>query len=115
MGKKSKTQIEIVNKLVRKSFGRGFSGDCIFFSNDSKKYMIKGEGLESIAKKKWPYIPKLNENYEVAGKFTSEDGSKLDVNIEYLNSAERYATCYSLYFNKSAWVNGKEISAKIKG
>jgi hypothetical protein len=109
-----KTQLDIVNKLVKKSFGKGFSGNCIPFSNHSGNHLINSCRLESIAKRKWPYIPGLVEKYEVIGKFTSEDGSRLNVELEYLNGAERYATNYALTFKKNAWINGKEIPIEFR-
>lgn len=107
MPKKPKTKLEIVNKIVKLAFGNGFSANYILFSNNSREYVIKSDRLENIVKRKWPYIPKLNENYEIAGKFISEDGSEIKVGAEYLNNAERYASLYKLYFNK-------EVSIKIR-
>lgn len=107
MTKKPKTQIEIVNKLVKMSFGKGFSGNCILFSNNSRNVMVKADKLESIAKRKFPYIPRLIENYEVAGEFTSEDGSSLKVRAEYKNSTQRYADYYKLHFKKDVSVEPK--------
>lgn len=114
MANKPKTQIEIVNVLVRMSFGRGFSGDGIIFSNHSGDYMVKSDRLESIARRKGLYIPNLIENYEKAGEFLSEnssnpDGSILKINQEYLNRAERYATLYELHFHKPVSIKFNEL------
>jgi len=104
MKDKPKTPIEKVNKLVEMSFGRGFYGNRIFFSNSSGDHMIEADRLETIAKRKWPYLPGLIERYEIIGKFTSEDGSSLKVSPEYLNCAERYALLYKLDSGKDALI-----------
>jgi hypothetical protein len=120
MKKKPQTPIEIVNCFLEKSFGKGFFGNGVLFRENEKTYMIKGDRLESIAKPKWPYIPKLNEQYEVAGKFISQgdsspDGSRLNVSRKYLNAAERYATNYFLHFKKNVCINGKEFLVPFNG
>jgi hypothetical protein len=114
MEKEPPTQLEIVNELVKKSFGKRFSGNCIDFSNHSGKHLVNSCKLESIARRKGLYIPGIIEDYEVIGKFTSDDGSRLNVELEYLNGAERYATNYALTFKKNAWVNGKEIPIEFR-
>ena len=108
MKNKPQTQIEKVNKLVEMSFGRGFSGNRILFSNSSGSHMVEADRLESIAKRGWPYILRLIERYEVIGRFTSEDGSSLNINPEYLNGAERYALLYKLD-------SGKDVLIKVNG
>ncbi len=110
-----KSELDKVNKLVRMAFGKGFSGNCVMLENKGKQRMVKGDELDTIARKKFPYIPKLNEKYEVAGRFTSEDGSSLNINLEYANAAERYADYYYLHFKKNPSVNGEEVSIKFKG
>ena len=104
-----KEQLNTINKLIRKSFGKGFSGNCILFSNSSGSHMVKADRLESIAKRNWLYIPGIIENHEVIGKFTSEDGSNLDVDFPHRNFGERYAICYALQFKKDASVNGRKF------
>jgi hypothetical protein len=110
-----KSELKTINKLVRMAFGKGFSGNCIVFESEGKQHIVKGDKLESIAKRKWPYIPKINEKYEVAGKFTSENGSSLNVNLQYANAAERYASYYQIHFDKDTSVNGKKVLIKFKG
>jgi hypothetical protein len=113
MEKEPKTQLEIVNNLVKKSFGRRFYGNCIPFSNHSGKHLVSSCKLESIARRKGLYIPGIIEDYDVIGKFTSEDGSSLNVDMEYENLGERYATNYALTFKKDASVNGKKFNYKL--
>ncbi len=107
MTKKPKTHNEKVNKLVKMAFGNKFSGDYFFYSNGNKTYSLRTNAPAEIAKRKFLFIPFLNEHYEVAGKFTSDDGSEIKVGAEYLNNAERYALLYKMCFDK-------EVSIKIK-
>lgn len=107
MTKKPKTQTEIVNAMVGVAFGKGFFGNYISLVTPKRSYKVKADGLDIIAKKIWPYIPKFSENYEVAGEFTSEDGSSLKVSMEYANSAERYSILYKLLFDKEVLVKTK--------
>ncbi|HPD81973.1 MAG TPA: hypothetical protein PK357_02635 [Candidatus Pacearchaeota archaeon] len=107
MPKKSKTQVEIVNAMIKSAFGKGFSGNNIKLEIPKRNYLIKGCGLDVIVKKGFLYIPRLNEKYQIAGEFTSDDGSEIKVSAEYLNNAERYRKLYKTHFNK-------EVSIKIR-
>jgi hypothetical protein len=93
--------------MVGVAFGKGFFGNYISLVTPKRSYKVKADGLDIIAKKIWPYIPRLSERYEVAGEFTSEDGSSLKVNLEYKNGAERYAEIYKKHL-------GKDVSIQVK-
>lgn len=110
-----KPELNEINKLVNMAFGKGFSGDYIMFESRGRQVVIKGNRPDIIARKKFPYIPKLNEKYEIAGRFTSEDGSSMNVDLRYANSAERYADYYYLHFKKNPLINGEEVSIRFKG
>lgn len=109
MPKNPKTRTEIVNKIVEVAFGRGFYGNYVSLVTPKRSYKVKAGELDTIARKEWPFIPRLKEDYEVAGEFTSEDGSSLVVNPEHINGAERYAKNYMIRFKKNVFVNGKEF------
>lgn len=96
-----------VNKLVKMAFGNGFSGDYIELKTPRRNYIIKASEIDTIAKKEFFYIPKLNKRYKIAGEFISDDGSEMKVSAEYLNNAERYALLYKMCFDK-------EVSIKIR-
>ncbi len=108
MAKKPQTQVEIVNAMIKVAFGPGFSGNNIKLETPKRSYIVKAGGLDTIAKKDFFYIPRLNEKYQIAGEFTSEDGSSIKVNPEYLNGAERYAGIYKRHL-------GKEVSIRVNG
>ena len=93
-------------------FGKRFFGNYIIYSNGTRNYSERGNELENIAKRKFFYIPRINEKCEIAGKFTSEDGSSLDVDLSHENLGERYVLCYALKFKKDASVNGKKFNYK---
>jgi hypothetical protein len=107
MSKNLKTQIEKINPFVKKAFGDGFFGNYIELKIPGISYIVKAGEINTIAKKEFFYIPKLNKRYKIAGEFTSKDGSEMKVSAEYLNNAEIYA---KLYEEDS----GKSVSIKIR-
>ena len=88
--------VNLVNELIKASFGKQFRGDLRFavdFLQDRDIVTIEKE-LNAIGRKKWPFILGILERWEYAGRFLAEDGSSLEVMPDYVMAAERYVQFY---------------------
>jgi len=104
------TNLSLVNKLVKKSFGRGFFGNHSPIIDPLCADQIRGNEVDGIAKRTWLPIPWLWENYVCAGQFTSKDGSSLEVFPNYINKAKEYGALYKKETGKDVLIGEMELS-----
>jgi len=88
-----------INRMLRKSFGRGVRGDYGRSKDEIPIYgYISDEGLHFIVRQTRPHgLLSLTFSYEEIGRFESQDGSILSVKEEYSQASKRYS---ELYFQK---------------
>jgi len=97
---------DVVNLLVKECFGKGFRGD---WSDQIEGGSILYTGFPFlIAKRKWYSIPETLEFWDIAGRFQSNDGSKLVVRSDLEEAARKYARLYQERL-------GKEVKVSIYG
>ncbi|MEK6894838.1 MAG: hypothetical protein AABX10_05245 [Nanoarchaeota archaeon] len=93
-----------VNDLVRTAFGRGFKGDYHVTDMAGFTGLSRGGRLDKIMRRTWFPIPLVIEMSQIAGTFTAEDGSALEVCKKYFGQADKYASMYERAYGKKVTV-----------
>ena len=97
-------KLNLINRLVRESFGFGFKGnydlDCLYSSEIDEPLIIQKNRLEGILRRWWLPIPNFFEFIDYAGRFVTSDGSKLEIGKKYREAANKYAELYEKEFGK---------------
>ena len=115
-----KPSIKGVNRLVRKAFGIGCKGNWYEFFQPScgAHYNKKSNKLDLIGKI-WTVSPllipiplldiplwsRMFGFISYKGRFTSEDGSSIDVLSKYSKQAEKYSELYKKTYGKEVSVH----------
>lgn len=102
-----KPSTDLVNRLVEQSFGRGWKGNCLPSQRESGgvvgTIVHTGLGVPMyIAKRKLLSIPLIFDNFLIAGRFASEDGSRISIFPEYMQQAQLYSELYQSAIGKPA-------------
>ncbi len=98
------TNKDLVNRLVKKSFGIMFRGDWANEIDSFDDRIEKADNPNQIAKRFWFPIPYVLEMWKYAGKFTNNEGSALTVTPDFRIEAEKYCQLYKIETGKDVEV-----------
>jgi len=102
---------ELVNRLIKESFGKSFRGDLNLVPDKWTENILTGQvsrfyfeiGKLGYIGKRGFYIPFITSpNYHLVGGFTNEEGSYLKILPDYLKQAKQYAHLYEAATHRDA-------------
>lgn len=105
-----KRRTKKVNSLVRKAFGLGFRGNWAEPEETGSAYggfitLHHKREVPDIIARRIPVIPIFISIFQRGGRFTSFDGSRLEVPEGYEAQAEKYQRLYFREFKEVAQIN----------
>ena len=97
----SEPQVKQINALVKKAFGFGCKGNWGYLDLGDNGIMPVKEKYPKFIARRIVLIPGLIDFSIIKGRFTSNNGSSLQIDDKHKNQAEKYSNLYKQLTGKN--------------